>query len=248
MKQTTVFDLPPSKLPYGATRFIAHWNSIANLRHHTNEQSKIYRESEEKIQKLTSGTLFSKSTSIAPQYKGKRFSFMHFERAVEVFSRKAVHYPTLSKMSLPDFLYNPFAEKNHSQFIVCLEESMKPKLHCENVELMNAIVTAYAEFSGSSKSISYYPQYILDLFAKAANMLDRKLKETKDQQQPLMLQTPKDAANLLLRLARSCAKGRSDKITPGYLASNWLEIQLIPFMKNQGYLKPTTSFSIYNRR
>jgi hypothetical protein len=246
MKQNTLLDLPSTRVPTGTDRFFDHWNSKENLRHHNDPKAAIYKESQEKIRKLLSGHLFDSRTAVDKKYWRMKFSFPHFQKAVDVFSQQSYYIPSLSRVSLSDFLYNPFADKQKCWFIYCLEKRDKPS-QCVDLGIYHALVAAYGKASNQSTKWADYEPYETALFHKAVNLLVEKLKETEKLHDPLLLKTPQDKANLLLNTAKRCAKGDTTKLTISFLSAPWVIKEIPLFMKNQGYLRSPAAFSIYRR-
>jgi hypothetical protein len=247
MEQSLLFDLPPTELPIGINRFLIYWEGKKNLRHHRNKNTKTYKEAVTKISRLTSGTLFTRHSPVEEKYWGMKFAFPHFQKSVDHFSDNYPQYPALYNVCLSDFIYNPYAQKIYSPFLLCLERSQQPTLICSDSKLLTAVVKAYGEAILGSKHIVGYALYEVDAFVKATNLLVQKLQETESLHDPLLLKTPQDKANLLLNAAKYCAKGDTKKLTISFLSAPWVIKEIPLFMKNQGYLRSPAAFSIYRR-
>lgn len=249
MVQNTLLDLEEKPTNVLKNHYITYWNSKENLLPCINPKTKVYQEALEKIRKLKQGSLFTKYSPVDKKYWGMKFSFMHFQTAVDAFSTKATHKQSLSTVSLSNFLYNSWAKTYKSWFLSCLEPKplVQKTIKCLDFDIYYALVAVYGKATNQSINWLDYQPFERNLFAKATNLLIAKLKETESLHDPLLLKTPQDKANLLLNVAKYCAKGDTKKLTISFLSAPWVISEIPLFMKNQGYLRSPAAFSIYRR-
>jgi hypothetical protein len=236
-------------------KFLLTWDEF-NLSPHI-RKGKSFDNTVWKIGAIRSGELFSNGALVPEKFKGKQFNYSQFYIAVERFA-KAAHnkdyYPFgkkyLQQMNLGEFLYNHFntSVENRSYFLYYLEN--QPRLISlakeKNKELTDALMESYIRHISSGHSKDYLVQQFLSQFRTASNHLHDYLESVKSYLHPMMINSMKDKADILVKAALKIFPDPK-RITPHTLSSNFLIERIPAYMQNQGFfLANSSQFSIYD--
>ena len=227
-------------IPKRIQPYLDIWNN-ANLRKHTEENTKIFRRAIRSLKELNRGKFFN-DISDYQDYTDQKFVPLEFQIAVDNFSI-ATNDPGyapyskayLKKLSLPDFLYdnrNTWGEP--SLFIKYLEnapESIQPPITDRKdnyAEITNILVEYYKGYCKRRRYEAIIEVKEMNKFIASA---ERTTKFFLDNQDKLYQQgntTPVEQANRICRTIHWIANQKGFDITPGTFCSNILFDKFLP--------------------
>lgn len=252
-----------------AKKIIDYWNSLG-LKKITDKAIKSKKQISKTIAKLTRGTLFNNDREL--QENNKSFKIDEIKQAIWNFNlaisdenylpyKKQKMY--LSKIGLSDFLYNPFATKHKSLFLIYLKkpelinQENKPKDEIQEIKDMQvySILSKFYKENvlGSNKlelnnkdtmHLTLATNKIIDFFEKKRDMIN-----------PLLIRSRKDIVEMFCETMKMTVENEHDgdwtKLTPGYFSSEITFTRRFPsYLNSQAIIMPDNgghTFSIYNK-
>ena len=177
-KQTT-----PKKLATSHP-LLDHWNSLPNVRHHTNPSSGVYRTAVRRIKQLTSGTMtdmelndnWAKQQKIPPKYFTRKWPEHLIKHSLTQLSLMATegYWPEkkdwIRKMNLSDLIYNSRTGKswfmavtaNGVQTMSEIADQQTAKRHPDERRMVDSLRRALNDARGTGKLQSGEYHQLLD--------------------------------------------------------------------------------------
>jgi len=140
-RQIPLSEKPPF-VPEDLKEVLTLWNN-SGLRKHLDPTSKVYKEGVHGLKKLKRGVFFY-DKPVANGYQERKFTKEEIIRAIENLKLAALnpdYEPTggykdyLKRLSLSDFLYNPYTQNGEKSLFIKYFES-PPKLCSENIRMV----------------------------------------------------------------------------------------------------------------
>lgn len=232
---------PTFYVPADVDKIVDYWNNLG-LKRCWKKNTKTYQTTVRRLRAVLLGRMFDKEE----EYPNLNRSYT-VQEVLRSISRLALclndpnyepiegtsFHTYLKNMSLADFILNPRARRNRSQF---LEMLMKhPELSVRSPEeednhpaITKRFIKLYREKILGDLKVEI-PTASIFQFRKAANKTYEFFKTNKDQLSlHLLASKPADFANVVMDAILASMSGQEEKITPGYLCSDTTFTRRLP--------------------
>ncbi len=243
---------PSILVPSTIQAYIDIWEDAGLTVHRRN--TKVFRDAVSNLKKLKLGTLYNGSSDFQ-QHKDQPFTLEDFTLSVDRYHTALtdplvfMQNKTNIKVSLPQFLLNPYGKGNASISYFLYFVFNEPKILNEHSDphpkLTNAIIAEYKKtiLGGLSKSVSALDKH---KFQDAATKFKAFMKNNQSKVSQLHMQTEDDMARtLILSVMKSLPEDAI--VYPGTIASETTFSRRLPsFLQAQGLVIETGKKSLVN--
>lgn len=209
------------------------------------ENSKIYKETVEKLSWLINGTHI---------FNGEHHTMPDYRKSVDRFALQAlddIYLPIKKKrlkaVSLSEFLYNRFASPEfYSRYKFCLNNAPVP-INVRYPKIFNLVITGYLNsVNNGVKTFDDLSQQDHYNLSQVANKLGYFCKNHNQKLDSTMAGSYDRIVRAFIEASKSFVKHDLTRFDTGLLTRKWVWEKFPNYLDQKGYLVSKQPFSIYN--